>query len=164
MANNQVTVANLNGQKFEDLLVAEFVNKGFSVFTETEVSKEPQLLNGITRYVLRNAKFMTIYGQDGRTEFVAFDLKQKRAIRIEAKWQAVAGSVDEKYPYMLLNSIYQYPEKEIIFAVDGGGYKPGARQWLQDHIDNNWLNYRSMGKSIKLINYQQFVAWVQAEF
>ena len=57
-----------------------------------------------------------------------------RTVRVEAKWQQAAGSVDEKYPYMLLNGIYQYPEKEIIFVVDGGGYKPGARRLSLIHI------------------------------
>lgn len=79
-------------------------------------------------------------------------------------WQPVLP-LDEKYPYMLLNGIYQYPEKEIIFVVDGGGYKPGARKWLQDQIDNDWLQYKELQhKSIQLMTIAEFVAWFNREF
>lgn len=87
-----------------------------------------------------------------------------RRVRVEVKFQASAGSVDEKYPYMLLNGIYAYPESEVIFLVDGGGYKPGARKWLQDQIDNDWLEYKEAGKDIKLMNLGEFIAYFTKEF
>jgi hypothetical protein len=65
---------------------------------------------------------------------------------------------------MLLNGIYQYPESEIIFVVDGGGYKPGARKWLEDHIKENWLDYKSKGKDIKLMSIVEFANWFNHEF
>ena len=87
----------------------------------------------------KNVPFTTIYGSEGKTEFVIYDTKTERSIRVESKYQATAGSVDEKYPYMLLNAISQYPEKEVILIVDGGGYKPGSRQWLKTQLSSNWL-------------------------
>jgi len=98
----------------------------------------------------------------GRTEFVIVD--GCRRIRVEAKYQSAPGSVDEKYPYMLLNGIYNYPESEIIFVVDGGGYKPGARRWLENSINNNWLDYRSEGRDIKLMTIAEFAGWFNREF
>ena len=119
-------------------------------------------ISNIKRYVVKNAHYVTIYNEKGRTEFVIVD--DLRRIRVEAKYQASAGSVDEKFPYMLLNGIYQYPESEIIFVVDGGGYKPGARKWLEEQIKNNWLSYKEKGKDIKLMTIAEFINWFNHEF
>ena len=163
MSISQGAQANLNGKVFEDMMIPIFKNNGFEVFTEAELKKKnPTFLENIERYVVKNATYVTIYKEGGRTEFVIVD--GKRRVRVEAKYQASQGSVDEKYPYMLLNGIYQYPENEIIFVVDGGGYKPGAREWLKEHIDNNWLDYKSRGRDIKLMNIAEFVNWFNHEF
>lgn len=176
MAKNTIqggTRANAQGHIFEDTMLPIFQLNGFSVFQYSEILKNPLILAGIDKYVVRNVPFTTIYAQSGKTEFVIYDRtsldaqKQTstRAIRVEAKWQQSAGSVDEKYPYMLLNGIYQYPETEIIFVVDGGGYKPGARKWLQERIDNDWLQYQEeQCKSIQLMTISEFIAWFNREF
>ena len=65
---------------------------------------------------------------------------------------------------MLLNGIYAYPEKEIIFVIDGGGYKPGALKWLKKSIENNWLDFKQNGKDIKLMNIAEFINWFNHEF
>lgn len=111
---------------------------------------------------MKNASYTTIYKERGRTEFVIIDGTRK--IRVEVKYQATQGSVDEKYPYMLLNGIYQYPENEIIFVVDDGGYKSGARKWLQEQIDKDWLSFKKNGKDIKLMYISEFVNWFNHEF
>lgn len=166
------SIANIQGHIFEDTMLPIFEKHGFAIFQNAEIQKNPDILKGHKRYVIRNAPFTTIYDQRGKTEFVICDgtaidknnVPYKREVRVEAKWQQSAGSVDEKYPYMLLNGIYQYPEREIVFVVDGGGYKPGARQWLQDHIDNDWLKYQEQGKSIKLMTISEFMCWFNMEF
>lgn len=156
----QGSLANMNGKIFENMLIPIFEAHGFKVFNESEINHID--LTHIRRYVIKNASYMTIYDNKGKTEFVIVD--DFRRIRVEAKYQAAAGSVDEKYPYMLLNGIYQYPEKEIIFVVDGGGYKPGAREWLQNRINENWLDYKSKGKDIKLMNISEFMNWFNHTF
>lgn len=90
-------------------------------------------------------------------------LRQKEASVLSLN-QATAGSVDEKYPYMLLNAISQYSEKEVILIVDGGGYKPGSRQWVKTQISSNWLNFKSSGKKIRLMFIAEFVNWFNHEF
>ena len=164
MTITQGAQANLNGKTFEEMMIPIFKMNGFQVFTESELKKKyPDLSSiDIERYVIKNAYYVTIYNEGGRTEFVIVD--GTRRVRVEAKYQASAGSVDEKYPYMLLNGIYQYPENEIVFVVDGGGYKPGARQWLEDKIKENWLDYKSKGKDISLMSISQFVNWFNHEF
>ena len=166
------SLANMQGHIFEDTMIPIFERHGFAVFQNKELEKRPDLLKGRDRYVIRNVPFTTIYEQPGKTEFVIYDRAAVnsdqqsciRAVRVEAKWQQSAGSVDEKYPYMLLNGIYQYPEKEIVFVVDGGGYKPGARRWLQNRINEDWLKYRERGKVIQLMTINEFIRWFNAEF
>lgn len=153
-------LANMNGKIFENMLIPIFEAHGFQVFNEADVRSID--LSHIRRYVIKNASYVTIYDTQGKTEFVIVD--DFRRIRVEAKYQAAKGSVDEKYPYMLLNGICQYPEKEIIFVVDGGGYKPGAREWLKNRIDENWLDYKAKGKDIKLMNISEFMNWFNHTF
>lgn len=148
--------ANRNGKIFEEMMIPIFQNNGFLVFKETELYKKP--IN-IQRYIIKDASYINIYSGKGKTEFVIVD--GNRRIRIEAKYQSVSGSVDEKLPYMYLNAINQYPENEVIFVVDGGGYREGARKWLDESIDKNLLNSE---KNIKLMDIMQFVAWFNHEF
>lgn len=160
MVISQGAQANKSGRVFENMMIPIFKDTGFEIFTETDLrTKKPE---GLQRYIIKNASYTTIYNEGGRTEFVIVD--GDRRIRVEAKYQSTQGSVDEKYPYMLLNGIYQYPESEIIFVVDGGGYKPGARQWLEEHIRNNWLDYKARGKNIRLMTIVEFANWFNHEF
>jgi hypothetical protein len=56
-------------------------------------------------------------------------------VRIECKWQGVAGSVDEKYPFMFLNAALTMPEDTVIFALGGQYFENGkgaeVREWLR---------------------------------
>ena len=113
------------------------------------------------KVVVRNMPFTTIYNSQGKTEFVIMAGVQR--IRVESKYQCTSGSVYEKYPYMLLNAIYQYVEREVILVVDGGGYKPGARQWIANMLMSNWMGYREMGKSINLFSIAEFVNWFNSQ-
>lgn len=160
MGISQGARANQNGKVFEDMMIPIFKANGFEIFTESELKKID--VSNIKRYVVKNAHYITIYNESGRTEFVIVD--DLRRIRVEAKYQASAGSVDEKFPYMLLNGIEKYPESEVIFVVDGGGYKPGARKWLKEHIKDNWLNFKDKGKDIKLMTITEFINWFNHEF
>lgn len=63
------------------------------------------------RYLVKGPPYETIYGTKGKTEFrlhcanvsptKAFPLKGEFVCRIECKYQATAGSVDEKFPLPL---------------------------------------------------------------
>lgn len=159
----QRIAANYNGHVFESMMIPIFEHSGYIVFYYSQINKNKNIMNGIDKYVIRNVPFTTIYNSRGKTEFVIVNLKKNRRIRVESKYQRTLGSVDEKYPYMLLNGIYQYPENEIVFVVDGDGYKPGAIKWLKDQINNNWLQFRERGKDIKLMNIQEFMDFFRKE-
>ena len=161
---SQGALANKNGKVFENMMIPIFESHGFEVFAESDLKdkKKAEHVKSLKRYVLKNASYMTIYNESGKTEFVIVD--EPRRIRVEAKYQSAPGSVDEKYPYMLLNGIYQYPESEIIFVVDGGGYKKGAREWLDRQIQNDWLEFKEKGKNIQLMSIAEFMNWFNHEF
>lgn len=162
MANNisQGAQANLNGKIFEDMCIPIFTNHGYKIFQQSEIKKNPGIIENIEKYVIRNAEYMSIYNHKGKTEFVL--VNADRRVRVENKYQAAAGSVDEKFVYTLLNAIEAYQEKETIIIIDGGGYKPGARQWVQDRINENWLNFKEK-KDIKLMNITEFIQWFNKE-
>ena len=71
----------------------------------------------------------SIYGTTRKVDFV---LRHPNlwptGLVIQCKWQASAGSVDEKYPYEVA-CINHLSFPTVIF-LDGGGYKAGAKAWL----------------------------------
>lgn len=160
---SQGAAAVRNGQAAEKSILPVLGSCGFDIFTETQVEKQPELVKGKDRYILKNSKYTSIYGNPNcRTEYVIVD--KGRRVRVEVRFQSVAGSVDEKMPYMLLNAIMAYPEKEVVLVVDGNGYRSTSRQWVQDRLDENWLDYKSKGKDIKLVSIGDFLSWVSKEF
>lgn len=160
---SQGAMANKNGKIFEKMMIPVFEDNAFPVLTEKKYLKNQEKYATYNRIVLKNAKYTNIYGTTGQTEFVLID--GERRIRIEAKYQSVAGSVDEKYPNMFLNAIEAYPEDEVIFVVDGGGYRAGARKWIQTAIDTDFHGYKSQyHKDFKLMTISEFMNWFNHEF
>ena len=81
-----------------------------------------------------------IYSKNRRVDFLLFHpVKWPACLVIQCKWQASRGSVEEKYPFEVLN-IQQggYP---TIILLDGGGYSKGAEQWLRSQAGNNMLRH-----------------------
>lgn len=70
-------------------------------------------------------------------------------LAIEVKWQQSTGSVDEKFPYLVLNIKERYPCPALIIA-DGGGQRPGALQWLRE---------QSGGQLLGVFTLAEFLAW-----
>lgn len=149
----------MNGHIFEDMMIPIFRAHGFRVFSIAEFKKTVNLPN---KYIVKDAPFNSIYNHTGKTEFLIVDGDRK--IRVENKYQASAGSVDEKFVYTYINAVEAYPEKEIILVIDGGGYKPGARQWVVDAVNNNFLDYKGKGKSIEVMTIIEFTNWFNSNW
>lgn len=158
-SQSQGAKANMNGRIFESMCLPIFHAHNFIVLTYTEyqrINPKP------ARCVIKNAPFQSIYNHTGKTEFLI--ICDDRKIRVEDKYQESAGSVDEKFCYMYLNSVYAYEEKEIILIIDGGGYKPGARQWVVDAVNSNFLDYKKRGKEIHVFTIMEFFKWFNNNF
>lgn len=154
---------NITGNQLETAIMTVLVNKGFELVAFKDWQNNPQ--NYGDELLLKNVPFTTIYGHQGKTEFLLKSVKYNKQIRIECKWQQVAGSVDEKLPYLYLNAVEKMPEKEIILLIDGPGWKPGAIDWIRNAVQNNqYSNVFNNGKEITVFNLSEFFAWANQEF
>ena len=93
----------------------------------------------------------SIYGTNLFCDYILYHPQKHRdSLIVETKWQQIGGSVDEKYPYLLLNIQYRYPHRTVL-VLDGGGYKAGAERWIRDQTGNNLR---------AVYNMAQFQTWV----
>src|SRR5690606_14452889 len=94
----------------------------------------------------------SIYGTPMYCDFVLFHPeKWVNCLIIESKWQQSGGSVDEKFPYFVLNIQQKHPH-QVIVLLDGGGYKQSAEIWLRGQVGNNLLKVFNMGEFQKWAN------------
>jgi hypothetical protein len=92
----------------------------------------------------------SIYGLPLLTDFwVRGAPGYPEGLAIEVKWQQSTGSVDEKFPYLVLNIQQCYPCPALVVA-DGGGQRPGALRWLRGAVSGNLLAVYSLA---------EFMAW-----
>lgn len=94
-----------------------------------------------------------IYETPVKVDFLVFrPSKDPSLIIIEAKWQKSGGSVDEKFPYLVLNIQRRYPHKTLLL-LDGGGYKSGAEQWVKRQVGGNLIGVWSMAEFQHQVNH-----------
>jgi hypothetical protein len=70
----------------------------------------------------------TIYGKDREVDLLFRDPRTGLRLAVEAKFQRVAGTADEKLPYAAKN-LETLPLPGVI-VFGGGGFSPGALHWL----------------------------------
>lgn len=115
--------------------------------------------------LLEYVPFTTVYEHKGNTEFLLISQKYDLKIRIECKWQQVAGSVDEKLPYLYLNTIEAMPENSVMILIDGAGCKAGAIKWLKDAVkQKKYTTEETKNKNIMVFNLTEFFTWANNTF
>ena len=84
--------------------------------------------------------------------FVLNPNKFPNGLIIECKWQQVAGSADEKYPFLHHNIVKC--NVPTIILLDGDGYKAAAKKWLRSMAspDGPLLSVWSMTEFQKAVN------------
>ena len=97
------TTSNITGNQLEVAVKTVLTGKGFELVNYRIWDKNKDKYG--EELLLENAPFTTVYEHKGNTEFLLVSKKYKLRIRIECKWQQVSGSVDEKLPYLYLNTI-----------------------------------------------------------
>lgn len=174
---SQGTKANTTGKICEQILLPLFKNNDYVVISHKEYENDCQLIRDhvlnkrlrkqahnykdLDKLVLTNAPYTSIYEHNGRTEYLIINNPQNRRIRVEVKYQQVGGSVDEKFPYIWLNCVYAYPEKEIIVLVEGNGFKTGAKKWLKQQAEDEWLIHDD--RVVKVMSLGEFVEFFNKE-
>lgn len=150
--------ANKTGRILESTVENAFRQHGFSKLSHKEFRMLELIGNGATEgdYLVKNYPYTSIYGHQGKTEFLAVSSRRKLRVRIECKWQQCSGSVDEKFPYLMENCRIM-PEDCIIILVDGGGCKPGALAWLKKAAGD------CAEKDIRVLDITGFLKWANTE-
>ena len=148
----QGTRANWTGNSLEEIIQGSLERKGYKFIEKKKFEAARYLDQAVYTRKYQVAK--SIYDTDLYCDFILYHPKKSPAcLIIEAKWQESAGSVDEKFPFLVANIKEKYPSAAII-VLDGGGYKKGADKWLRAQID---------GKLIHVFNLMEFQKWANSE-
>lgn len=133
MSNTQGAQAVASGRAAEDLIYCIIKERGYQI----------------------NRQYRTdgtnIYGGLIRVDFYVESTPQfPDGLIIESKWQEKAGSVDEKYPYLVNNIKNRYPVPTIV-VIGGDGIRDGAAQWLREQVDGAQL--------YAVLSMEEFFTW-----
>jgi hypothetical protein len=157
------TKSNITGNQLEVAVKTVLTGKGFELINYRVWDKNKE--NYGEELLLENVPFTTVYEHKGNTEFLLISKKYSLEIRIECKWQQSQGSVDEKLPYLYLNTIEAMPEKSIMILIDGGGWKTGAIKWLKDAVQQKkYTTEENNDKKIFVFSLTEFFTWANKTF
>jgi hypothetical protein len=169
--------ANKSGQILEGIVRSTLAGPqafGFEVLTNRDYEKA-QRRNSLLppRYLVKGPPYETIYGTKGKTEFRlhcadlsptdAFPVRGDFVCRIECKYQASAGSVDEKFPYLYLSCVEAVPEKNIIILMEAKGARVQAVKWLTDAVLQQKYD-PTKSKRIVIFSITEFITWSNDAF
>ena len=140
--------ANFNGKMFEEQIISIIRGAGY---VQIDLELEQQSNQGqyfITQYYMGKSVYNTSLYAD---VVLHDDVKYPDKLAIEMKWQQTPGSVDEKYPYLVLNikETFQFPS---LIVIDGGGYKKGAIEWLKSQKDDKLIEVFDLSGFLKWAN------------
>lgn len=150
MAKRLQTPTVLNGRQQQNLIERFLFESGYTkIKDKAKLVKAANSIDGPS-YARQVHIGTTIYGTKLKCSFfLIHPQKWRQGLVIQAKWQKVGGTVDEKYPY-LVHNVYA-SEYETILVIDGGGYRPGAMDWLR---------YMQRGNLLHVFHMADFQRWV----
>lgn len=154
MENNSTNTM-VNQKVIRSTLEQIFLEHGYPILTTQKLKSIEEIP---LKYVIKNAQYKTIYNRMGRSEFLIINTEKDINLRIEIKIQISSGSVDEKFPYLYLNSVLSHKE-DVLIILDGDGYKLGAKKWLEQSVKDKWL--MNDDKSVQIKNIVQSISYLQ---
>jgi len=132
--------------------MSRFDDRGYQFIPRNRFT--PARILGQPIYTRKFHVGQSIYGTNQFCDFICYDPERwPDNLIIESKWQQSGGSVDEKYPYLVLNIQIQY-QCPTILVLDGGGYKQGAERWIRTQVGHG--NFRHV------FNMVEFATWVNS--
>ncbi len=150
MVEQAGTTANRTGKALEEFITHLLKEKSYTHIDRNKWKTARYLDQPIYTRQLYLCK--SIYGTAVYGDFVIFHPeKHPDCLVIESKWQQVAGSVDEKLPFLVKNIKEKFSIKAVI-VIDGGGQKKGAIEWVKNQIGGNLLDVFSMSDFQKWVN------------
>lgn len=151
--------ANVAGKAYEDILINLFEAYGYEVIKWAKWRDRGVDLDHSGKVAIQQFPYESVYHHNGKTEYLLVNNDRGQITRIELKTQRSAGSKDECLPYLYLNSVYAYPEDNVILLIEGDGFKPGAKVWLKDAVEGRWLLDEDDPKDIKMLDLSGFVQY-----
>ncbi len=131
------TRANNRGREVENRVAALLEDVGYQLVVPPDII-HPMRSMEQSIYARQVEVGRDVYGKIRRCDFLLYSPKTwKDGLVIQCKWQASSGSVEEKYPFEVLN--IQKDEYPTIIVLDGGGYSKGAEGWLKGQAGKNRL-------------------------
>lgn len=147
---SQQITGNEHGNVLEAQIALLLIRKKYAQV----VAKHIDAVADIAFFVRQYRGFTTLYGARMRLDFfIHHPQRWPDGLAIECKWQQAAGSVDEKFPYVVA-SLNQLICPSAIFLA-GGGYTNRARDWvLAQQTD----------RLIVLEGMDEIIRWTHAQF
>ncbi|OQX66773.1 MAG: hypothetical protein B6A08_18805 [Sorangiineae bacterium NIC37A_2] len=104
----------MTGNEYADLIAAylksAYGGRGLQIYREVSLGK-------------------SVIGKNRRIDILAIDERTSKAIGVECKYQATAGTVDEKIPYTLQDLAALHIPAFVVYA--GTGFSPGVLHLLE---------------------------------
>lgn len=147
---SELTNANQTGTQLEGFIRSVLLARGYKPVERNRFMPARYLEQPIfaTQFQLG----LSIYDTELFCDFILYHPeKWPDCLVIESKWQQVSGSVDEKFPFTVLN-IKMKSQYKTVILLDGKGYKPGAETWLRQQVDGKLLYVFSMAEFQKWAN------------
>ncbi|MGY0399966.1 MAG: PD-(D/E)XK nuclease superfamily protein [Ostreibacterium sp.] len=150
MTKSSGSIANSNVSHLEETIENIFKRDGY-----TEIDKNRFLsFSQVSEQPIYSKQVIigeTIYETIRKCDLIIFHPKKfKENLVIECKWQQSAGSVDEKYPFLVLN--IKKLGVDTIIILDGGGFKKGAETWLKSEVNGCLKKVINLAEFMKLAN------------
>ena len=137
MMENSTTNANNSKKQLESFVENSLLSLGYTEFQgeKVDASKDYEIIKD--KQFIRQFKVgQTIYETSYIVDFFVVNRKKFPGnLAIECKWQQASGSVDEKYPYLVLNLVKA--DIPALILLDGKGYKAGAKKWLEETAESD---------------------------
>lgn len=145
--------ATKTGRTLENFVEETLVTKGAFPVSHTKWANGKIVIPGwVDKVLYKQVNYTKPWGDKGYSDFVL--QTPDRTIRIDARYQGVGGSVEDKVPFLFIAAEKCYPEKEVIIVLDGPGVKSSIRTWLVEQAA------AAKQKSIKVMTKAQFKSWV----
>lgn len=139
--NPQGQKACKTGAMLENIIESMLISSGFQKVQEKKlpIFDLIEKFDGEKWFSRQYRGLIGEYGDAVSVDFLVCDpQKYQSGLAIEVKYQKVAGSVDEKYPYIMLN-MKKWNSQGIKSALffEGNGYRESALNWCQSHANED---------------------------
>ena len=102
---------------------------------------------GYKVFVQKLKGYDSVYGVPHSHDFVLFHRDRlPDGVIVEVKWQTVGGSVDEKFPFVILSFQGMPAGVRTILLIDGGGARADAVRWAEGQTGGDFITMTSFGE------------------